>query len=367
MKLKQHLRIICIILAAFIIPASISGCGRTTRRYSTDILGSFDTVITIIAYCDSDADFNRLEEYARSRFNHLHQLFDLYNPYPEVNNVHMINEQAGIAPVVVEPELLDLIRISRDWYHDSPQVTNIALGPVLKIWHDYRTRGMTDPDRARLPGSEELAAAALHTDIDLIELDTEASTVFLPDAEMSLDLGATAKGYATELITRELEAMGYQSFIISSGGNIRALGQPREQTRTMWGIGIQNPLPENGENAGQILDTAYVNNMSIVTSGDYQRYFVVDGKKYHHIIDPRTLFPGDYHLAVTVAVEDSGLADFLSTTLFLLPYEEGRAYIEGIPEAEALWVFKDGSVEVTDGMLAMLKERGGAVNPPPGS
>lgn len=352
------------LLVLIILPAILSSCGKNSpRRYSTDILGSFDTVISIIAYCENDADFTRLKEYTADRFYQLHQLFDLYNSYAGVNNVNTINEMAGRASVTVDQELIDLIETTRGWYHNSPQVTNIAMGSVLRIWHDYRSQGIANPELAELPSTAELLRAAKHTDFGLIQVDKSAKTVFIPDENMRLDLGAVAKGYATEIITSELIDMGYSSFIISSGGNIRAVGQPQDENRTMWGIGIQDP--QGGENSNGLLDTVYVNDMSVVTSGDYQRYYVVDGIKYHHIIDPSTLFPGDYHQAVTVAIQDSGLADFLSTTLFLMPYESGREYIESIPGAEALWVLQNGEVKTTAGMLAMLKNRGNAQNPPP--
>lgn len=355
-----------ILIFCLILCLSTAACTseKQPQRYSTDILGSFDTVISIIAYCDSDDDFNKMKQFASERFQELHQLFDLYHAYPDLNNVNSINAQAGMQPVQVDPALIELIELSRKWYDESPGVTNIALGPVLKIWHDYRNQGLSNPEAARLPDPAELAAADLSTRIDLIEVNAEAGTVFLPDKSMRIDLGATAKGYATELVCSELQEMGYRSFIISSGGNVRTVGQPLDPQRSKWGIGIQNPDPA-ASSSDPILDTAFVTDISIVTSGDYQRYYVVDGKQYHHIIDPKTLFPGDYFMSVTVSADDSGWADFLSTTLFLLPYDEGRAYIESIAGSEALWVFPDGKIKATDGMAAMLKEMGGAENPPP--
>ena len=356
--------IVSIILIMLLSAGSVS-CRQqpVTRRYSTDILGAFDTVITIIAYCESDESFEQLQTYASDRFTELHQLYDRYSGYEGVNNTYTINQQAGLSPVSVEQELLDLIQISITWHEQSPGVTNIALGPVLELWHDYRAAGLADPENASLPPDEALEEAYLHSNIDQIEIDSAAMTVFLPDPAMRLDLGAIAKGYATEQVANELISMGYESFLISSGGNVKAVGQPQDESRTQWGIGIQNPKPASDDD--QLIDTAFVNNASLVTSGDYQRYYVVGGLIYHHIIDPRTLYPGDYYLAVTVLVEDSGFADFLSTTLFLLPYEESRAYIDTLPAAEALWVLPDGEVKVTDGFNILLKERGGAVNPPP--
>ena len=361
-KMKAMLLVSLLILAVLLGTACRA---NSPKRFTTDILGSFDTVITIIAYCDTEDDFRRLESYASERFYELHQLFDRYQRYENVNNVNYINSQAGQNPVTVEHDLYELIEISIDWYEASPGATNIALGPVLELWHDYRVSGLANPDQAMLPPMDELEAAAAYTDIYAIELDPANSTIFLPDKHMRLDLGAIAKGYATELVAQELTDMGFDSILISSGGNVRATGGPRDENRTKWGIGIQNPDPSSDASEDQLIDTVFATDLSVVTSGDYQRYYVVDGVDYHHIVDPQTLMPGNYYQAVTVVTKDSGFADFLSTTVFLLPYEQSRAYVESLPEAEALWVMPDGTVHVTEGLLAMLKERGGAINPPP--
>lgn len=355
-------RLTAVTIMLSVILIITSACQSSMKRYTDTILGAFDTVITVIAYCDSDQDFEQLSGHAEERFIELHQLFDRYNPYDGVVNVHALNAHAGQGPIEVDPELIRLLKQSRDWYHQSPGTTNIAFGSVLEQWHDARTEGMVQPDAARLPDMADLTAAAQHTDIDQLLIDEAAGTVELADPSMRLDLGAVAKGYATELVAQELIAMGYQDFIISSGGNVRTAGSPQDGKRTVWSIGIQNP---DSNDAEELLDTAYLTDLSVVTSGDYQRYYTVEGQRYHHIIDPATLMPGMHHRAVTVFTRDSGFADFLSTTLFLLPYEDGRQYIDQLPGTEALWVLADGRLQYTEGAKDWLKVVGGAVNPSP--
>jgi thiamine biosynthesis lipoprotein len=153
-------------------------------------------------------------------------------------------------------------------------------------------------------------------------------------------------------------AAGFKSGIISAGGNVRALGKPLDGTRERWGIGIQDPNKEILSDGDTLLDTIFLNNASVVSSGDYQRFYTVNGKNYHHIIDPVTLMPGDYYRAITIVTENSGLADFLSTTAFLYPYEESRKLIESMKGVEALWVMKDGKMEATEGMKKIMKSNG---------
>ena len=178
---------------------------------------------------------------------------------------------------------------------------------------------------------------------------------------MRLDVGAIAKGFATELTTKELIEKGYTSFIISSGGNVRTVGKPLDGSRKKWGIGIQNPDGNpNGPNDPS-LDVLYINDKSLVTSGDYQRYYEVNGKKYHHLIDPVTLMPANYYRAVSVVAEDSGIADFMSTTMFLTPYEEGLKLAESVG-VDVIWIMNDGTVKATENARKVMKNLGGATN-----
>ena len=326
-------------------------------KYTNSALGSFDTLITLVAYTKTEAEFNGYFEQAKTRFAELHQLYDIYHNYEGINNLKTINDNAGVKPVQVAWEILDLIRLAKEWAYTGKGQTNIALGPVLAIWHEYRTEGLDDPDTAALPPRDLVLEAAKYTESDDVIIDEEKSTVFLKDRRMKLDVGALAKGFATELVARELEAAGLKSGAIGAGGNIRTIGKPLDGIREKWGIGIQDPnstLFSEDRN----LDTLYVNDLSVVTSGDYQRYYYVDGQRYHHLINPATLMPAAYYRAVTVVAPDSGLADLLSTELFLLPYEESRKLADSLNDVEAMWVLPDGEVRITEGMKAMLRSHG---------
>lgn len=354
--------ILCLMIAA----AMLSGC--TSRgmpgytKYTYEFLGSFDTVIQFIGYAQSQSDFERMAKLGETRLMELHRLFDIYHDYAGINNIKTINDHAGKEPVKVSQEIIDLILFSREWYDKTGGAVNIAMGPVLSIWHEYRENGINNPGEAKLPPMESLREAQQFCDISKVIVDQDAQTVFLPEKEMRLDVGAVAKGFAVEIVARELKEQGYSSFLISGGGNIRVEGGPLDSTRSKWGVGILDPDNGMEDMEGSTLDTAYINQGSVVTSGDYQRYYMVDGKAYHHLIDPETLMPAVHYRSVTVYAEDSREADFLSTTLFLLPYEKSRKLADELDGVEALWVFPDGSLEATEGMKSMLKVLGGATN-----
>lgn len=347
-----------VILLLFLLTGCQTAPQSEYTKYSDSFFDTFNTLTRVVAYTKSEQEFNYYFTKIHARFQELHQLFDIYNDYEGINNIKTINDNAGIKPVKVDKEIIDLILFAKDWYRRTGGRTNIAMGSVLRIWHEYREEGRNDPENAKLPPMEELQEAAKHTDIDKVIVDTENNTVYLADKRMSLDVGAVAKGFATEIVAKEIMADGLKSGIISAGGNVRVLGKPLDGIRERWGIGIQNPDKSIVSDADNLLDTVFLNNASVVSSGDYQRYYTVNGKVYHHLIDPDTLMPAEYYRAVTVVAEDSGVADFLSTTLFLLPYEKSRALVDSLDGVEALWVMSDGKVEATGGMKKIMKSHG---------
>lgn len=351
-----------IILITLLLTAGCLNTGTPSyTKYSYEFLGAFDTPIQFLGYATSSDEFETMVDLGQSRFMELHKLYDIYNDYEGIINAKTINDNAGIKPVKVQKEIIDLIIFSKDWYSKTNGKCNIALGSVLKIWHDYREVGKDNPENAKIPPLNLLREAMQYTDLNSVIVDTNKSTVYLENKNMRLDLGAVAKGYASEIVARELMDKGYTSFIISSGGNVRVIGKPIDSSRNKWGIGIQNPFGNPHDPNEPSLDVLYLNDQSVVTSGDYQRYYTVNEKTYHHLIDPETLMPADYFKAVSIVTEDSGVADFISTTLFLTPYEEGRKLAESLG-IDAVWVFHDGTIATTDNAKKIMKNLGGAKN-----
>ena len=175
-------------------------------------------------------------------------------------------------------------------------------------------------------------------------------TLRISDPEASIDVGALGKGYATERAAEFLEADGAEGYALNVGGNIRIVGTKPDGSG--WVTGIRNPAGDEKEFAIslRLKDTA------CVTSGVYERYFVVDGQRYHHIIDKDSLFPADYFASLTVLTQDSALADALSTALFCMSYEDGLAMVSGMDGVETLWIFPDGEIRYTDGVEKLIEK-----------
>ncbi|NLB91710.1 MAG: FAD:protein FMN transferase [Clostridiales bacterium] len=328
--------------------------------YSDGFFGTFDTWITILGYTTSPHIFQHAFDQGKSRFEHLHMLYDKYSSYEGITNIYTLNQQAGISPVVVEKDLLDLLLFSKEMQTSYPNTVNIAMGTVLEIWHDHRTVAQHSPTDASLPSLSLLQEANNHTDIEDVVIDIENNTVFFSDPKLQLDVGAVAKGFATQIVADEMASYGMPSFSISAGGNV-ATGAPPMDGRSFWSIGIQDPsghvLDPNA-----IIDSVYVSHSSVVTSGNYERFFSYEGENYHHIIDPKTLFPANHLKQITIVCPDSGEADFLSTVLFLLPIEEGLALIDQMPGYEACWVSLDDTITTSSGW-ALIARSGGVSNP----
>lgn len=374
MKRKNDLhfgyRLILSLLSIGLLLGSQFGCGKdelTTEKdlesFTRTYVDYFDTVTTITLFAEDETDANRYYELVEEDLEKYHQLYNTYESYPGINNVRTINENAGKQPVQVDPAIIDLMEQCLTANKRTKGAVNMAIGPVTVLWHDAREAGLENPDSAAIPEAQALQAANRFTDIQRVEVDREAGTVYLPLSEMRLDVGSGSKGLAGEKIARHLEAEGVQSAMISLGGNVRVIGGKGKEAKN-WAVGIQNPdtsgiygAHHSSEQGAQsdLLYVLEVKDKAVVTSGIYQRGFYVGDRYYHHIIDPITLAPSTRYDSVTVVCNDSGLADSLTTALFNSTVDEGKAIIEEIPDVEVLWV-KGEEHWTTDGFLQFVRK-----------
>ena len=339
---------IALFLAACLLASCfcLSSCVAAKQKYSEYSFDYFDTVSSITGYAASKEEFDEVSAFALKELGEYHRLFDIYKRYEGMENLCTINElEGGVHRTVkVDARIIEMLTYAKEMYEKTGGKVNVAMGSVLSIWHEYRKAGIDEPWAAELPPMERLEKAAEHMDIGSLIIDAEKSTVTITDPKMKLDVGAIAKGYAVEMVARALEARGVSGYMLNVGGNVRAVGAKGDGSP--WTVGIENPMDDES--------TPYVaylslTNEALVTSGSYQRYYIVGGKRYHHIIDPETLMPSEGFTSVSILCKSSGLGDALSTALFCMDLESGKALIESIEGAEAMWVLPDGTIEKTPG------------------
>ena len=334
------------LISLLLIMLLVTGCTQketAPERYQATFLEAFDTVTTVLGYAPSKQAFEAKANEIHDALMEYHRLFDIYNEYEGIANLKTVNDHAGIAPVKVDARIIAMLSDCKRYYAMTDGAVNVAMGSVLSLWHDARQNGIDFPDSAALPKENALLAAAEHTDPNTVIIDEAAGTVYISDPNVRLDVGAIAKGWTVEQVCGKLEG----SYAISVGGNVCVTG-PKTNGEA-WVIGIDDP------DGGDYLHKLSVTEGCVVTSGDYQRYYVVDGKRYHHIIDPKTLYPSEHYRAVSVLCDDSGLADALSTALYILPIEQGKKLLSECGAA-AMWVLPNGSLRYSDGFEAYIKK-----------
>ena len=303
------------------------------QRFSEMFFDVFDTITEVMGYAKSQEEFDYFSrEVIRKELHRLHQLFDIFNEYPGINNIYTINHYAGITPVEVDPAIIELLLLSVEAYNLSDGLLNVVIGPATNLWREAIAQ-------EKLPNGDDLLAAGELIDINHLIIDEEMGTVFLQQEGMSLDVGAIAKGFAIELATQAAKEAGFGSFTLSIGGDVRVSNAPLGE-RDTWNVGVTNP------EGGAVLDVVSVTNTSVFSSGNYLRYFIVDGQRFHHIIDPRTLMPATKHQSVTVVYPDGTMADVLSLVAFILETDQAMEFLASFG-AEGMWVLQDSTVVAT--------------------
>ena len=299
----------------------------------------FDTVSYIYSYSqEDDASFEENEKKIAEILMEYHCLFDIYNEYDGIPNLCTVNKQAGKNKVKVDQKLIDFMLYAKDIYSITDGQVNVMMGAVLSVWREVREESVKRSDKATIPKEEMLNEAKKHTDISFLEIDDANNTLYIRDSQASLDVGAIGKGYAVEKVAETLKKDALNGYVLNIGGNIKMIGEKAEKQG--WITGIKDPDdPEN-----KLALKLNLSDTSCVTSGSYERYFTINGKNYHHIIDVDTLYPANHFSSVSVITEDSGLADALSTALFCMGYEEGLELISRLDGVGAVWIDFSGNV-----------------------
>lgn len=292
----------------------------------------FDTFTTLTSYRDEkEEEFEENKVLVFSTLSYYHKLTDIYHEYEGMNNLCTVNLMAGKERVEVSKDLIDFVLYALEISEKCDNKVNIMMGSITKVWKDSRV----------LPTIEGLEEKNKHTSPSLLVIDTINNTLYITDKDASIDVGAFSKGYAVEKCAELLENKGINSYSINSGGNIRVIGT--KPNGKGWKTGIKDP-----EGSSTIKLSLELKNASCVTSGGYERFIELDGKKYSHIIDPETLYPTERYLSVTIISPHSSDADSLSTALSNTTREEGEKIIKGFPSTGVIWIEKDGTIRYSE-------------------
>ncbi len=260
----------------------------------------------------------------------------LLNFYAEDSELSLINQNAGIQAVKVTKDTLEIIKAAILVAEATEGGFDVTIGPLVKLW---------DFNKKVLPTIGEIEALLPNIGYKNIQIDTAASTVFIEKSGVKIDLGGIIKGFAADKAVEVLRKNGIEDGIVAVAGDIKTFG--RQVDGRPWHVGIQNPRQE-GEN-DQLLATVDLENHGISTSGDYQRFFIANGKRYHHLLDPQTGFPADLCQSVTVIAKSATMSDSLATGIFILGPEKGMAALKKLG-MDGVIVDQNGKVLLTEGI-----------------
>lgn len=290
---------------------------------------------TILHFQIWGKEANQALEKSLSRIHDIEGHMSTHDTNSDIYNVNISSDSPFIS---VHEDTFYVVEKAIDYAYRSSGTFDPTIGGLVDLW------GIGTPEE-RLPSEEEIAHAVSLINYKEVQLDKKNMSIRLPRSGQHLDLGGIAKGYAADEVVAILKKEGIKSALIDLGGNIFVLG--RKSDGSLWNVGVQNPL----EPRGSYLGILHVSDLSVVTSGNYERFFEKDGKRYHHIFDPRKGYPAETDLlSVTVISKKSIDGDALSTALFVLGREKGLKLVQSFEDIEAIMVTKEKKVYGTPGI-----------------
>ena len=337
----KNIGVMILITCAMIISGCMSSGTSDTPKTTLPISENyfiFDTVVSVRVYDERMnathfAEIKKLLEHINSTMNR----------FEESSEVSKINQFAGSSAVQVSKETFHIIKTAKEYAERSKGKFDPTIGPLVDLW-------AIGNGGTKAPAPPAIEEAKKLVDFTKLSLNEAQLSVQLKESDMTLDLGAIAKGYAADVVTEYLQAQGFNSAIIDLGGNIVALGSKPDQSP--WSIGIQSPEEKRGAHIG----TLPIRNQTVVTSGIYERYFIDNGQVFHHVLDPFTGYPARNELASATIITDNSMnADAMSTAVFVQGLKAGMAFIEATDNAEAIFVTADHKVYVTTGLRGVFK------------
>jgi len=328
---------ISVAVSTILILAAFLSCSRQDDSVYKKSMPLMDTIVSITVVADSK---EIAEKAMAEAFGKIDRFGNRVNFYSEKSELSEINRNAGIRRTTVSPETLDVIEKAVHASEKSRGAFDPTIGPIVKLWN------FADK---KMPSDKEIKHALPLVNYRDIIVDTNASTVLLRKEGMMLDLGGIAKGYAADMAVDTLLKEGIRSGLVSVAGDIRTFGLKPDSKP--WTIGIKNPRQTGTKD--EIIAKARLTDTAISTSGDYERYFISDGKRYHHLLDPKTGFPAGTCRSVSIVSDKAADTDAFSTAVFVLGPDRGMKLATDLG-MEALIIDINGNMHSTDGLKEKL-------------
>lgn len=317
----------------FIMISAVS-CSPSVNIYKrSQVLMGTVVEITVVAQ-----DEARAEEAMTAAFKEIRRLEEIMSTYIPSSDISRVNAAAGLSPVKVHKDLILVVKKALEFARLSGGAFNIALGPAIDLWN------VTEADR--IPSDQELEAIRPLIDLRNIIVDETAETLFLREKGMRINLGGIGKGIAADYAHNILFKHGIRSGIIAVAGDLRVFG--KRPDGSAWNIGIRHPRKKEGVMAQ--VRFSDMSDMAISTSGDYERFFMKNGVRYHHVLSSDTLHPSLGNQSVSVIARDSTTADAISTAIFAMDPEKGFKLLESLPEVEGIIMGEDGRIGLSPGL-----------------
>lgn len=340
--------LLCTVALAMAVGIASCRFGKQYHEYSSDQF-LMDTLISIKVYGNNP---ETLKKAVAAAFAEMRRIAELADGFPQPgtaayrsSDVCRINASAGSQPVRVDDDIIAMLLLAQKYSNLSHGAFDVTVGPLMNLWGF----GGKTP---HVPAAAMIKAALANVSRKDMVINEAERTVFLRRKGMKLDLGAVAKGYATEKAIRLLAQHGIDKALIDAGGSIRVLGQNTHNSP--WKIGIKDP-----RKADAVVAVLPLVDASAVTSADYYRAFEADGKRYHHILDPRSGYPASFTMSATVVTKDAGLADVLSTLFFVLTPDDALEIAAAIPGVELFLVTAAGQIRHSKTMLGRIEVKAG--------
>ncbi|MBI5098028.1 MAG: FAD:protein FMN transferase [Nitrospirae bacterium] len=305
----------CLLLTAYCL-LSLSGCTRRDKMFKESRV-LMDTFCTVTVVSPSE---EKAKDAFEAGFNEIKKLDKYLNNFTPDSEISAVSKSAGIKPVRVSKETLDLLEKTIGISDITDGAFDPTIAPVLKLWK-FSGR----PANPSIPPGDAIKNALKLVDYRKIQTNKKTSEIFLKEKGMELDLGGIAKGYAADKAVEAIKVKGIKAALVAIAGDIRGYGL--STSGKAWKVGIQDPRPENPNSEKpweDIFLTLYLKDSAISTAGDYQRFLIKDGKRYHHIIDPVTGYPSESGLiSVSVVAPEGYIADGTDTAILILGAEKG--------------------------------------------